>query len=289
VRLEGSGVCGSNGPVWQGREWFDYPCAPGAPGHEGWGVVDAVGAGVTVVRPGERVAALSYHAFADYDIAAADAVVPLPTALGGTPFPGEPLGCAMNVFRRSGIGAGSNVAVIGAGFLGTLLIQLAAGAGAHVIAISRRPFSLEVARQCGAAETILLHDHHFIIEQVRAFTDGALCDVVIEAIGLQWPLDLAGELTRERGRLVIAGFHQDGRREVSLSLWNWRGLDVVNAHERDPAVYVRGMRDAISAVEAGFIDPSPLYTHQYALDEIDAAFQVMGERPDGFMKALVTT
>src|SRR5690606_7447141 len=38
IRLEGSGVCASNLPVWQGREWFEYPQAPGAPGHEGWGV-----------------------------------------------------------------------------------------------------------------------------------------------------------------------------------------------------------------------------------------------------------
>src|SRR5690348_14247606 len=46
VRLEGSGVCGSNLPVWEGRPWFEYPLAPGAPGHEGWGIVDEVGPGV---------------------------------------------------------------------------------------------------------------------------------------------------------------------------------------------------------------------------------------------------
>ena len=46
LRLEGSGVCASSLPVWEGREWFDYPQPPGAPGHEGWGRVVAVGAGV---------------------------------------------------------------------------------------------------------------------------------------------------------------------------------------------------------------------------------------------------
>jgi len=59
-------------------------------------------------------------------------------ALDGLPFPGEPLGCAMNIFRRSGIRRGDTVAIIGIGFLGALLVQLAAGAGARVIAISRR-------------------------------------------------------------------------------------------------------------------------------------------------------
>jgi hypothetical protein len=46
VALEGCGVCGSNLPVWEGREWFTYPLQPGAPGHEGWGEVAAVGDGV---------------------------------------------------------------------------------------------------------------------------------------------------------------------------------------------------------------------------------------------------
>ena len=54
-------------------------------------------------------------------------------------------------------------------------------------------------------------DHHRgIIERVRALTGGAGCDCVIEAVGQQWPLELAGELTHERGRVVIAGYHQDG-------------------------------------------------------------------------------
>jgi predicted dehydrogenase len=175
-------------------------------------------------------------------VAPAAQMVPLPPALDGRPFPGEPLGCAFNIFRRSEIRAGQTVAVVGVGFLGALLVRLAADAGARVIAVSRRPFSLEVAREMGADETVPMDDHRGVIERVKALTGGELCDRVVEAVGKQWPLDLAGELTRERGRLVIAGYHQDGPRQVNMQLWNWRGLDVVNAHERDPAVYVRGMR-----------------------------------------------
>src|SRR4051812_17212647 len=43
LQLEGSGVCASSIPLWEGRTWFDYPQTPGAPGHEGWGRVAAVG------------------------------------------------------------------------------------------------------------------------------------------------------------------------------------------------------------------------------------------------------
>jgi len=70
---------------------------------------------------------------------------------------------------------------------------------------------------------------------------------VIEAVGKQWPLVLAAELVRERGRLVIAGYHQDGPRQVKMQLWNWKGLDVINAHQRDLHQYVSGIGAAIDA------------------------------------------
>ena len=289
VRLEGCGVCGSNLPFWEGRPWFSYPGEPGAPGHEGWGVVDAVGAEVVEPSIGDRVATLSTHAFAEYDVVAAQASVVIPPALAGLPFPAEPLACAMNAFRRADVRPGHTVAVIGIGFLGALLVSLCASAGARVIAVSRRPFALEMARVMGAEVTIPLEEHETIVRRIGELTGGEGAERVFEAVGQQWPLDLAGELTRVRGRLLIAGYHQDGRRSVDMQLWNWRGLDVVNAHERDPAVYVRGMRDAIAAVAQGRLDPGPLYTHRFPLDALADAMNAMRERPDGFMKALVLT
>lgn len=287
VKLEGCGVCASNLTPWEGPEWMQFPGEPGGLGHEGWGVVDAVGEGVTQVHVGDRVAALSYKSYAQYDIAEADAVVRLPESLAGQPFPGEPLGCAMNIFARADIRAGQTVAIVGIGFLGAILCRLAADAGARVIAISRRPFSLEVAKQFGAHEVIPMEDHHAILEQVKALTGGRFCERVIEAVGKQWPLDLAAELTAERGRLIVAGYHQDGPRQVNMWLWNWRGLDVINAHERDPKAYVEGIRAAVEAVASGRLDPSPLYTHHFPLSRLGEALDATRDRPDGFLKALV--
>ena len=283
LRLEGSGVCGSDLPVWSGRPWFEYPQPPGAPGHEGWGVVDAVGPGVSEPAEGDRVTGLTYRAYADYDVARAAEIVRVPD--GTDAFPGEALGCAVNVVKRSGIREGDTVAVVGAGFLGCVIVQLAAAAGARVLAVSRRRSALETAAAMGAAETIALEEP--VAERVEELTAGGLCDVVVEAAGAQAALDVAGPLTRTRGRLVIAGFHQDGGRQVDMQLWNWRGLDVVNAHERDPRVYVEGIREAAAAVSEGRLDPSPLYTHRFGLDEVDAALETAVNRPDGFMKALV--
>jgi threonine dehydrogenase-like Zn-dependent dehydrogenase len=288
IRLEGCGVCASNLEPWAGNEWTRYPGDPGGLGHEGWGVIDAVGPQVTTLGVGDRVTALSYRSFAEYDIASADAVVRLPRSLDGQPFPGEPLGCAMNIFRRSGISAGQTVAIVGIGFLGAVLTKLASEAGARVIAISRRASSLDLAKDFGATETIAMDDHRGIIEQVRAITAGGFCDRVIEAVGKQWPLDLAGELVCEGGRLVVAGYHQDGPRQVNMQMWNWKGIDVVNAHERDPALAVQGVFEAIEAVVSGRIDPARLFTHCYPLDRLGEALDATRDKPGGFVKALVT-
>lgn len=288
VKLEGCGVCASNLTPWEGPEWMHYPTEPGSLGHEGWGIIDAVGEGVDGLVAGDRVAALSYKSYAEYDIAGADAVVKLPESLRDQPFPGEPLGCAMNIFRRSDISAGQTVAIVGIGFLGALLTRLATDAGARVIAISRRPFSLDVAKQFGAAEVVPMEDHNGIIERVKELTGGQFCDRVIEAVGKQWPLDLAGELTAERGRLIVAGYHQDGPRQVNMWLWNWRGIDVINAHERDPQAYIAGIREAVDAVASGRLDPSPLYTHRYPLERLGEALDATRDRPGHFTKALVT-
>jgi threonine dehydrogenase-like Zn-dependent dehydrogenase len=115
-----------------------------------------------------------------------------------------------------------------------------------------------------------------------------MCERVIECVGKQWPLDLAGELVGFGGRLVIAGYHQDGPRQVSMQMWNWKGIDVVNAHERDPTVQMRGVREAIAAVADGSFDPAPLYTHRYPLDRLAEALDATRDKPEGFVKALVT-
>lgn len=287
VRLEGCGVCASNLAVWEGRPWFEYPREAGSPGHEGWGVVDALGEGVEDLSLGDRVAMISAHAYAEYDIASREAIVRVPSELDGLAFPGEPLGCVMNIFERARIEAGQRVAIVGAGFLGVLLTQLAARAGAHVIVLSRRAYALGLARRMGAIETFATADLPQARAQAWAASDHRGYDCVIEAVGGQETLDLASALACEYGRLVIAGYHQDGPRQVDMQQWNWRALEVINAHERLTARYVSGVERAIAAVLAGELDPFALLTHTLPLGALNEAFELTRTRPDGFMKAIV--
>jgi NADPH2:quinone reductase len=280
IRVEGCGVCGSNLPPWAGRPWFNYPFPPGSPGHEPWGTIESIGPDTTGFEVGQRVAFLTERGFAELAVADVSQVVLLPPALAGEYVPGEPLACAVNVIRRSHIQPGERIAVVGVGFLGALLIALARAAGAEVAAWSRRPFALSIAEQAGATAMHRLDEPDHTANQ-RPF------DCVIEAAGEQRTLDISSALVRERGRLVIAGYHQDGARQIDLQSWNWRGLDVINAHERDVATYVSGMREGVDLVARGVIDPRRFYTHVFPLKEIASAFSTAAGRPEGFLKALV--
>jgi threonine dehydrogenase-like Zn-dependent dehydrogenase len=287
VRIEGCGVCASSLPVWEGRPWFDYPRPAGSPGHEGWGIVDAVGDGIDDLQRGDRVALISGQAYAEYDVADREAVVRIPAELADRPFPGEPFGCAMNIWERSDVRPGQTLAIVGSGFLGLLLTQLATHAGAHVVAISRRASALEAARLAGAAEVVSLEDPWAAREQALRLTGGRGYDRVIEAAGLQATLDVASAIAAEYGRLVIAGYHQDGMRQVDLQQWNWKALDVINAHERSVERYAGGVQRAVDAILAGRMDPFRFVTHELPVQRLDEAFEMTRSRPDGFVKAVV--
>ncbi|HEX9943959.1 MAG TPA: zinc-binding dehydrogenase [Thermoanaerobaculia bacterium] len=289
LKVLGCGVCGSDMGPWKGVPGVSYPMQPGAPGHEVFGTVEGLGPGVEGLAVGAPVTALSYRAYAEYDLAWAGDVVPLPPVLAGRVVLGEPLACAVNVSRRAGVSEGDVVVLLGTGFLGALLLQLLRVPGAprpsKVFTVSRRKLSPEMADRLGVDEPLTYEDDaHGRVEQA---TGGRMADVVIEATGQQRPLDLGAELTRVRGRLVVAGYHQDGPRTVNMQLWNWRGLDVINAHERDPEVYKRGMEEGVRLLAAGGLDLAPLITHTFPLAEINRAFSTAEQRPEGFLKSVV--
>lgn len=203
------------------------------------------------------------------------------------PLPGEPLGQAVNIFKRSEIYTGKSVAIIGIGFLGALLIQLAKSAGARVIAVSQRPFSLEVASAMGAHDCVLLEEGHKTEKRLHHLTSGHGCYCVIEATGKQLPLDLASRIVQPRGKIIIAGCHHDGIRQINLLRWNLKGIDIINAYEPYRPQLVLGIQEALTAIEQCRLDVTPLLTHYYTPDRIEEAFKTMAERPEGFVKAIL--
>ncbi len=106
IRVESCGVCASNVVPFEGRPWFSYPFEPGAPGHEACGRIQLLGRSVSGWQAGDRVAFLSNHGFAEYDVAKVEAIAALPPQFEEEQIPAEPIGCVMNIFRRSEIKPG---------------------------------------------------------------------------------------------------------------------------------------------------------------------------------------
>jgi len=285
-KVEGCGVCASSIPLWEGRNWFTYPLSPGQPGHEAWGTVIDTGEEVKNIQKGDRISSLTNNSFASFDITKEDQCIKIPDALRNQFFPGEPLGCAFNILKRSAIKESEKVAVVGCGFLGLLLIQLLKEKKCEVFAISNRNFSLEKAMESGANHIFNIEPGWEVSSKINKLTGYVGCTTIIETTGKQIGLDLSTEIVAEGGKIIVAGYHQDGLRQVNMQKWNWKGIDVVNAHERKTEKYLEGMRDAVKAIENGF-NPYPLFTHKYSLDEVDIAFSDLIKRPDGFIKGLV--
>jgi threonine dehydrogenase-like Zn-dependent dehydrogenase len=288
VRLQGCGMSEWHLPLWEGRPWFNYPQEAGAPGHEGWGFVDAIGAGIDDLEVGQRVAVMSGHAYAQFDIASRDGVIPLPEELDDEPFPGDAFARIMNIYERSDIRPGHTVAIVGGGFVGLLLTQLAADRGAHVVVLSRHRKELEFADAMDAEETVIVRADGHDAERVLRSNDGAGFDRVIEVAGTGAAVDLAHQICTEGGRIVIAGCHSSPRVRTRVRERSEQGnLVVVNMEVPSREAYVDGAHKAIQAAIEGRLDPFPLMSHTVSLGSLDKGFQLMRERPEGFVKALL--
>lgn len=286
LRVAACGVCTSELDMWRGLA--GHAAYPWYPGHEVSGTVEAAGEDVTTLVPGEPVAAwVTTRGYADHVAVRADYCfhaldVPLPLALG------EPLACAVNIVELAEVALADDVVVIGAGFMGLLVLELVQLRGPrNVIVADTRADALERARKMGATHVVDVA-RESLKDVVSGLTDGAGADVTFEMTGAQDALTAAGDVTRMSGTVVIGGYHQGDPRMIPLAEWNWMAFRIANAHFRDVSTIIRGMRRGMRLLTSGRVSMEGLVTHPFDLDHIDDAFRTAVERPDGFVKATVT-
>ncbi|NLJ73500.1 MAG: zinc-binding dehydrogenase [Firmicutes bacterium] len=282
IKVAACGVCHSEMPSWEGK----FNNFPSRIGHEVSGFIEEVGSQVESLKVGQPVTVFTdKEGYSEYIAVKAPYVIPLgpdvlvPYALG------EPVGCVVNGVLRAGIQMHDTVVLVGTGFMGQIMLQMVLRSAKQVIAVDTRDSALKMARQLGVEHCINPIGED-AVEIVKELTGGQGADCVIELTGNQQGLDLATKLTRIRGRLVIFGFHV-GQRNIDMFTWNWRGLDVVNAHERDPMVYTSGIRIGMDLMQHGLISLNSLITHEYSLEEINEAFATASDRKDNFIKAVI--
>jgi L-iditol 2-dehydrogenase len=285
VRVAYCGVCTSELDMWTGEAGSKL--FPRFPGHEVSGVVEKIGAQVRAFKPGDPVGVWATgRGFAEYVAVKAEHCLPagdLPLDLALA----EPLACAVNTVELAGVSLGDDVVIVGAGFMGNLVQQLVDLRGPrHLIVADTRDDALERARQLGATRVVNVGAES-LPEVVGGLTDGRGADISFEVTGAQAPLLALGDVTRMSGKVVIVGYHQGGRREIPLGQWNWMAFQIVNAHFRDEATIMRGMRIGMRLLTGGRLSLERLVTHRYPLLEIGKAFETAHAKPDGFVKSTV--
>jgi threonine dehydrogenase-like Zn-dependent dehydrogenase len=285
VRVVASGVCAS-----ELETWLEGPPDGEVryPGHEVSGVVVEAGSDVGGLAVGDRVGVwVTERGFAEYVAVRAAYCfgagdVPLDLALA------EPIACAVNAVEAADVRLGDDVVVIGAGFMGNLVQKLVALRGVRqLIVADARADALERAAGFGATRVVDVTGES-LPDVVRSLTDGRGADVTFECTGTQAALTATGDTTRMSGTIAVVGYHQGATREVPLAYWNWMAFTVVNAHFREITTIMRGMAVGMRLVAVGELTMDGLVSHRFPLERIDEAFAALHDKPEGFVKAVVT-
>jgi threonine dehydrogenase-like Zn-dependent dehydrogenase len=293
VRVAAAGVCGTDYRIWTGERRVQYPLIPG---HEFIGDVVAVGPGVTRVAPGDRVAVepnwgcgacdlcregsgnlcLARTAvgidrdggFAELAALPERACWPAPAGLEPDVLLfAEPLAVVLRAVNRAAPRPGETAAVVGAGTLGLLALQLLRARGCRVLVVARSDRRLGLARELGA-ESTASGAGPGVADAARRLAGRDGVDLVVETAGTADAVELClGQvgLVRPGGRIVLTGLPHD----VARIEFFWvvrREIDI-----RGSMIYRDEFGEAVATLARGDVRVGPLLTHRFPLAAIDAA------------------
>jgi threonine dehydrogenase-like Zn-dependent dehydrogenase len=282
VRTLANGICMFEVSLFTGAEPTKFPREVG---HEGIGVVEKVGKGVTRLKEGDIVTCGKWRTAQNAPASSAHRIPRLPADPGT--FLVEPANCVVIAVRSYDLVPGDRVLVLGAGYMGLLNVQLLAHCPlAELIVADVKPRNLQLAREFGATEIV---DPGSSSGQARlkALQEVPL-DLVVEAAGAAATLSQATELVRPGGKLGIFAWHH-ALRSVDLSVWHTRGLRVMNCapnigRDRNEETWER----AIRLIARGTFDMTPLVTHRHPADDVQAAMELAAERPSDYIKGVLS-
>jgi 2-desacetyl-2-hydroxyethyl bacteriochlorophyllide A dehydrogenase len=306
VRVEATGVCGSDLHIYHGRVGVE----PGFTiGHEFVGELIAAGDGVTEVAVGDRVLGCycsacgrcffcrrgDFHKCDEGRVfghgkvlgslqgAQADQVL-VPNAnltLRKVPdgmtddaalFAGDVMGTGFHAIESVGMEAGDTAVVLGLGPVGLCAVQAARAAGAaQVIAVDSVVERLEMAQQFGAQPVHLTDEDPRAA--VKAATGGRGADVVVDADGHPDAFDMACRMARKAGSVSATGVYAE-RMEVHMGVVWIKALEIHTGH----ANVIAHVDRVLAMMAAGVLDPTPLVTHHMSLDDAPDAYAAYDRR-----------
>jgi threonine dehydrogenase-like Zn-dependent dehydrogenase len=284
VEVLACGVCTSDLGAWLGH---DPAGPPRLLGHETAGRVLEAGPNAGRWMAGDLVTGLGGDGFATLAVLDADAILPVPAGIDPAYALGEPVACLEEALSRTVIRPGQRVAVVGLGFMGLGLVQLARRyAPGLLIGVDPDPARRNRALTLGA-DLVFAPDE--LPEEYRNGTGPATearSDLVLEATGATAGLTTAGTLVRPFGTLCVVGYHHTGDAMLDMDLW-YKGVTVVNGFCPDRRRLMKAMRDALDLIERRTFSYEPLVTHRFTLDQADEAFRTMRAAGPDFVKGVL--
>ena len=317
LRVKVTGLCGSDLHSYHDARIGDTPIeAPLILGHEFCAVVDAVGPDAfdgrfDPLRPGTRVAVdpaqpcgrcelcqkghpnlcRRLHFCGNYPDGGslcqwmhmpARSCFPVPASVDDESAALlEPLGVAVHAVDLAKIKVASSVAILGAGPIGLLILQVAKLAGADPVFITDRlPWRLRLARKWGGLP--IRYDREDAAKQISKETLGRGVDVAIEAAWADESVEQAAEVVRLGGRLVLVGIPGDDRLAMKHSTARRKGLTILLSR-RMKHIYPRALRLA----ERRLVDLCGLVSHRFPLRRAVEAFRLNAAYEDNVVKVMV--
>src|SRR5260221_5806805 len=256
IRVRAAGINFADTLFRQGQ-YVMQPQLPDTPGLEGAGDVEAVGAGVTNVKVAQRVAAIGSKMYAEYALAPAAQVIPLPDATSyaeGAAYPIQVLTAWHMLHTSHATGPGQTVLVhSAAGGVGIVAVQIAKAAGARVIGTVSSDSKFALVKEHGADDVINYATHDFAAEANR-LTSGRGVDLILDAVGAT-TLEKGLTCLAPFGHLILYG--RAGGPPEPLNLFKLFEKStkvsgfVLYTVSANPAVMRRGIEESFKLMTAG--------------------------------------
>ncbi|KKG99367.1 oxidoreductase [Methanosarcina mazei] len=268
-------------------------------GYSSAGTVISVSEDITSIKVGDRVACAGagYANHADVAFVPKNLCVKVPdnvdlknacfTTVGSI---------AMQGVRNADVRVGENVVVVGLGLIGLITVQILKASGCRVFGIDLDEAKVKLAKELGA-DVALSRSTPNIEESVRQFSRGIGADVTIIAAATKSndPVDFAGKITRERGKVVIVGlvgmdipreeyYNKEIELRVSRSYGPGRYDRAYEESGRDyPAPYVRwtenrNMQAFLDLLSMQKISMDPIISHEFAIEQAPDAYDIIEQR-----------
>jgi L-iditol 2-dehydrogenase len=317
LRVITTGICGSDLHSYHDARIGETPVeSPLIIGHELSAIVEAIGAGALDVRheplrPGTRVAVdpaqpcgccescahghpnlcLRLHFCGNYPDGGslcewmhmpAHSCVPVPDAINDTQAALlEPLGVALHAIDLSRVRVGDSMAIVGAGAIGLLILQLARLSGASPVFVSDRlPWRLALASAWGGIPINIDQDDP--VRAVSRDTGGRGVDIAIEAAWADTSIAQAIEMLRLGGRAVLVGIPGDDTLAMKHSTARRKGV-TIRLSRRMKHTWPR----ALALAQQGRVDLDPLVTHRFPLARAAEAFELNAAYRDNVVKVII--